>query len=71
VDFDAEVTVIESRIMTPVTSVGQRDGDVISEKIDGRDLPISRVAANVEKSFAGRNEKLVAHLQAPDRAWNT
>src|SRR5438105_4759081 len=65
VKFDAKMPVVESRITSSIARIGQRDGNVVSEEIHGRDLPIS-VATNREKPLAGRNEKLIAHHQPPD-----
>ena len=65
------MTVIESRIMPPVATVGQRDGDVVAQEIDAPDLPSPRLARYREQAFAGGYEKRVAHSQPPDRAWNT
>src|ERR1700736_3508707 len=71
VELDAKMPVIESCIMTSVASVGQGDGDIVSQKICARDLPLPRLARHREQAFAGRNEKRVAHRQPPDRAWMT
>src|SRR3984893_2749664 len=71
VELDAKMPVIESRIMTSVASVGQGDGDVVSQKISARDLPRPCLARHREQAFAGRNEKRVAHRQPPERAWMT
>ena len=66
--LDAEMAVIERRIAQPVATVLEREGDVIAQEIDPRDLPLSCLARDREQTFAGRNEKRVTHHQPPDRA---
>ena len=39
------MAVIERRIAAPVAAVGQREGDVVAQEIDGRDLPLSGAGA--------------------------
>src|SRR5712691_6490776 len=71
VELDAEMAVIERRIGPPVPTVGQREGDVVTQEIDGCDLPLPGPARHREQAFTRRNEKLVAHHQPPDSAWKT
>src|SRR5215472_5176323 len=61
VKLDAEMTVVERRITPPVATVAEREGDVVAQKVDLRDLPLLRLARDREQTFAGRNEKRVAH----------
>src|SRR6516165_10389084 len=42
VKLDAEMTVVECRIAPPVATVAQREGDIVAEKLDRRDLPLPR-----------------------------
>src|SRR5580693_3090026 len=71
VKLDPEVTMVQRRILQPVASVGQRERDIVAEKIDFRDLPAAAVARYREQSLAGRNQKPVAHHYPPERAWKT
>ena len=66
------MAVIERGIAAPVARVGEREGDIVAEEIDARDLPLPcGLARDREQAFAGRNEQRVAHRQPPDSAWNT
>src|SRR5262249_41017839 len=47
-ELDAEMAVVECRITPPVTTVVQRQGDVVSQKLDRRDLPLPRLARDRE-----------------------
>ena len=68
VELDAEVAVVERRVPPPVAAVGKRNGDVVTQKFDLRDLPLLRLARGRKQAFAGRNDKRIAHHQPPDRA---
>src|SRR5262245_47799993 len=61
VQLDTEMTVVECRITPPVATVAEREGDIVSQKLDPRDLPLLRLARDREQTFAGRNEKRIAH----------
>jgi hypothetical protein len=68
VELDAEVAVIERCVTSAVATVGQRDGDIVAQEIDRRDLPLVHFARDREQTFARRNEKRVSHHQPPDKA---
>jgi hypothetical protein len=66
VKLDAEMAVIERRVMPAVALVAQRERDVVAEEIDARDLPsalrrAAPIAGELEQALAGRDEKGVAH----------
>src|SRR5262249_37690014 len=64
VKLDAEMTVVECRITAAVAPVAQCEGDIVPQKLDRRDLPLLRLARDGEQTFAGRNEKGIAHSSA-------
>src|SRR5262245_24053608 len=64
VKLDAEMTVVECRITPPVATVAEREGDIVSQKFDPRDLPLLRLARDRQQTFAGRNENRIAHSSA-------
>jgi len=55
------MTVIERSVSAPVALIGERDRDIVTEKVDGRDLPLPARARDREQTFAGGNEELIRH----------
>src|SRR5439155_19484640 len=43
VKLDAEITVVERRITPSVATVAEREGDIVAQKLDRRDLPLLRL----------------------------
>src|SRR5262249_5077285 len=41
VKLDAKMPVVECRIAPPVATIAQREGDIVSQNLDRRDLPLS------------------------------
>jgi len=46
--LDAKMTMVERRVMAPIARICERQGDVIAEEIDARDVPFARPARDRE-----------------------